>query len=180
MNAYFFKMKQAEKNDILNQHKKVYDGFVTTYGQQINQQPLYVQDYANDKEGVTVSNKGVVKPYTNMNINEADAMTGAKYLPDVSFGAYGGPGVDFESEYVGFGGQDMIGDSETDMKHGTFDDESDDNLLDLEFGDFIDVPNEIEVDVYELGVEDMDTEEGEQLQEQINKTLNMFKRFKNF
>jgi hypothetical protein len=74
----------------------------------------------------------------------------------------------------------MIGDSKTDMKHGTFDDESDDNLLDLEIGDFIDEPNEIEVDVYDLGFEDMDTEEGEQLQEQINKTLNMFKRFKNF
>jgi hypothetical protein len=160
-------MKQAEKNDILNQHKKVYDGFVTTYGQQINQQPLYVQDYANDKEGVTVSNKGVVKPYTNMNINEADAMTGAKYLPNVSFGAYGGPGVDFESEYVGFGGQDMIGDSKTDMKHGTFDDEEDDEI---DLKDF---------DMYGFG-DEIDAEMLEPLQEQVNKTLDMFKRFKNY
>jgi hypothetical protein len=175
-------MNQAEKNDILDQHKKVYDGFVTTYGQQINQQPLYVQDYANDKQGVTVSNKGVVKSYTNMNINEADAMTGAKYLPNVSFGAYGGPGADFESEYVGFGGQDMIGDSKTDMKHGTTDDNKDENLYDLEIGDLLDNPNEFEVDidVNDLNIEDMGTEESEYLQEQINKTIDMFKRFKNF
>jgi hypothetical protein len=70
MNAYFFKMSQAERNNILDQHKQVYDGFVTTYGQQINQQPLYIQDFANDKGGITVNNKGEVKTYTNMRINE--------------------------------------------------------------------------------------------------------------
>ena len=70
MNAYFFKMNQAEKNAILDQHKQVYDGFVTSYGQNINQQPLYVQDFANDKMGITINNKGEVKTYTNMRINE--------------------------------------------------------------------------------------------------------------
>jgi RecJ-like exonuclease len=35
-----------------------------------NQQPLYVQDFAKDKVGAVVNNKGVVKPYTNMGINE--------------------------------------------------------------------------------------------------------------
>ena len=178
MNAYFFKMNQAEKNDILDQHKKVYDGFVTTYGQQINQQPLYVQDYANDKQGITVSNKGFVKPYTNMNINEADAMTGAKYLPDVSFD-FGGPDDEFESEYVGFGGQDMIGDSKTDMKHGTFDDEDDDITLELNFDIENDEPtfDDFYMDEFE---EEIDTEMLEPLQEQVNKTLEMFKRFKNY
>ena len=165
MNAYFFKMNQAEKNDILDQHKKVYDGFVTTYGQQINQQPLYIQDYANDKEGVTVSNKGVVKSYTNMNINEADAMTGSKYIPNVSFD-FGGPNNEFESEYEGFDGLDMIGDSETDMEHGTFDDKDDE-------------PNFEDFEAYGFG-EEVDTEMLEPLQEQVNKTLDMFKRFKNY
>lgn len=70
MAQYFFKMSQAEKNNILDQHKSLYDGFVTQYAQGPNQQPLYVQDFANDKNGITVSNKGVVKNYTNMNINE--------------------------------------------------------------------------------------------------------------
>ena len=60
MAQYFFKMSQAEKNDILDKHRTVYDGYVTEYAQGSNQQPLYVQDFANDKEGITVSNKGVV------------------------------------------------------------------------------------------------------------------------
>ena len=70
MNAYFFKMDKQEKDNILDQHKHIYDGYVTKYNQQSNQTPLYVQDLANDKMGLTVNNKGVVKPYSNMNINE--------------------------------------------------------------------------------------------------------------
>jgi hypothetical protein len=35
-----------------------------------NTQPLNVQDYANDKNGITVNNKGEVKYYTNVGINE--------------------------------------------------------------------------------------------------------------
>jgi hypothetical protein len=80
MGQYFFKMSQAEKNDILDKHKTIYDGYVTEYGQQSNTQPLYVQDYANDKEGMVVSNKGVVKPYTNMGINESH--TGLDMIAD--------------------------------------------------------------------------------------------------
>jgi hypothetical protein len=71
MNAYFFKMTKEEKSNILDQHKSLYDGYVTRYNQESNQYPLYVQDYANDKNGVTVSNKGNVKQYTNININES-------------------------------------------------------------------------------------------------------------
>ena len=91
MGQYFFKMSQSEKNDILDKHKTIYDGYVTQYGQQSNTQPLYVQDYANDKEGMVVSNKGVVKPYTNMGINESHT------------------------------GSDMIGDGVYDLKNGTVD-----------------------------------------------------------
>jgi hypothetical protein len=91
MAQYFFGMTQAEKNNILDQHKTIYDGYVTQYAQGDNQQPLYVQDFANDKQGLTVSNKGVVKPYTNMGINESE-------LP-----------------------LDMIGDGEDDLINGTVD-----------------------------------------------------------
>jgi len=70
MGNYFLNINKQEKQNILDKHKKVYDGFVTKYGQSINNQPLYVQDFANDKNGITVSNKGVVKNYTNVNINE--------------------------------------------------------------------------------------------------------------
>lgn len=70
MAQYFFKMTNEERNNILDQHKTIYDGYVTEYAQGENKQPLYVQDFANDKGGITVNNKGVVKNYTNMNINE--------------------------------------------------------------------------------------------------------------
>jgi len=59
-----------EKSDILNKHRHVYDGYRTMQPEVSNTQPLYVQDFANDKGGITVNNKGVVKPYTNMGINE--------------------------------------------------------------------------------------------------------------
>jgi len=71
MNSYFFKMNKQERDNILDQHKHVYDGYVTKYNQESNQTPLYVQDLANDKNGLTLNNKGEVKPYTNMGINES-------------------------------------------------------------------------------------------------------------
>jgi len=71
MNAYFFKMSKEEKSNILDQHKSLYDGYVTKYNQESNQSPLYVQDLANDKNGITLNNKGEVKPYTNFKINES-------------------------------------------------------------------------------------------------------------
>ena len=71
MNAYFFRMSKDEKNNILDQHKKLYDGYVTKYNQESNQYPLYVQDLANDKGGITLNNKGTVKGYTNIGINES-------------------------------------------------------------------------------------------------------------
>lgn len=71
MSAYFFKMSKEEKSNILDQHKSLYDGYVTKYNQESNQSPLYVQDFANDKNGITLNNKGEVKPYTNFKINES-------------------------------------------------------------------------------------------------------------
>ena len=177
MNAYFFKMSQAERNDILDQHKKIYDGFVTSYGQQINQQPLYVQDYANDKEGMVVNNKGVVKTYTNLNINEANAMTLSKFVPEENLSNPVGGYDPFESEYEGgFDGKDKIADNKTDMKHGTFDDK--DEVLSFEF-DSTDDTDFDSIDVLGFG-DEIEEEIIEPLQEQVNKTLDMFKRFKNF
>ena len=59
----------GHSSHILDQHKHVYDGAVTQYVKP-EVQPLYVQDLANDKGGITVNNKGEVKKYTNMKINE--------------------------------------------------------------------------------------------------------------
>jgi len=71
MNAYFFKMSKDEKDNILDQHKHLYDGYVTKYNQESNQTPLYVQDLANDKMGITLDNKGNVKNYSNFRVNES-------------------------------------------------------------------------------------------------------------
>ena len=63
-------LSAAEKSDILDQHKSLYNGYQTMQPQVSNTQPLYVYDPAGDKEGLVVNNKGEVKKYTNMGINE--------------------------------------------------------------------------------------------------------------
>lgn len=130
MGQYFFKMSQAEKNSILDKHKTIYDGYVTEYGQQSNTQPLYVQDYANDKEGMVVSNKGVVKAYTNMGINESHT------------------------------GLDMIADDPEHLKHGTVDLSDYGVNPDHEMmHDIYPSPNEDEYDFISLGKQNDECEE---------------------
>jgi hypothetical protein len=72
MNAYFAanRLSPDEKNDILAQHRTLYDGYRTMQPNVSNTQPLYVQDFAKDKVGAVINNKGVVKPYTNVGIHE--------------------------------------------------------------------------------------------------------------
>lgn len=174
-------MNQAERNDILDQHKKVYDGFATQYGQS-NQQPLYVQDFANDKGGVTVSNKGDVMSYRNMNINEMYYSGDAEFTPEQSFD-FGGPD---NSYMVSMGEQqDMIGDGPQDFDYGTFEDDEDEILVgpegevDMFLDDEEREPQFDEPEILEPG-DEMDDEEFNSLQEQVKKSLDMFKRFKNY
>jgi hypothetical protein len=203
MNAYFFKMTNEERENILDQHKTVYDGYLTSYVQPEKNQPLYVQDMANDKQGLTVSNKGVVTGYKNMNINEMrydGKSTGLfseeepKEQGHISGGSIYEPEESFESEmdeeyYVSLGEQlDMIGDGEDDLEHGTFghEDESDMVLvspeIDLDnFEDIEDFDND-EL-VFNLGdrifddEDDIDDEEVEGLFDDLRESLDMFKRF---
>jgi hypothetical protein len=72
MKGYFGlgQLSSEEKSDILDQHKSVYNGYRTMQPQVSNTQPLTVYDFAGDKDGITVNNKGEVKKYTNMGINE--------------------------------------------------------------------------------------------------------------
>ena len=70
MSAYFFATTNEERSNILDQHKKLYDGLQTMQSQMKNPMDLYVQDFANDKEGITVNSKGDVKKYTNTKIHE--------------------------------------------------------------------------------------------------------------
>jgi len=70
MPAYFFNVTDSERQNILDQHKKPYDGLRTMGWESKNPQTLYVQDFANDKMGVTINSKGEVKEYTNTKIHE--------------------------------------------------------------------------------------------------------------
>jgi hypothetical protein len=159
-------MSQAERNNILDQHKQIYDGFVTTYGQQINQQPLYTQDFANDKGGITVNNKGEVKTYTNMRINEMrhDGMNTGLFSDEEEE-------YSFVSPKKHFNGLDQIGDGEDDLEFGTMDDEDMDEveyLLDLEIDEDLTIYEEVDEDLIQP------------LQEQLNKSLDMFRRFSKY
>lgn len=71
MNSFFLSVKPEERENILSQHREVYNGYQTLNPAATNgTQPLYTQDFANDKMGMVVNNKGEVKAYTNMGINE--------------------------------------------------------------------------------------------------------------
>lgn len=194
MNAYFFKMTNEERNNILDQHKQVYDGYVTSYVQPEKNQPLYVQDLANDKEGLTVSNKGVVTGYKNMNINEMKhdgKSTGLfsdeepKEQGHVSPGAIYDTEETFESEqqdeyFVSLGENlDMIGDGEDDLEHGTFDDDEDFGTMRSRFFDSEDdfEDDDLVFDFDSEIMKDIDDEEVEGLFDDLQESLDMFKRF---
>jgi hypothetical protein len=73
MKGYFGlgQMSTNEKSNILDQHRQVYNGYRTMQPEVSNTQPLYVQDFAGDKNGITINNKGEIKHYTNVGINES-------------------------------------------------------------------------------------------------------------
>ena len=210
MNAYFFKMTNEERENILDQHKEIYDGYVTSYAQPPKEQPLYTQSYANDKEGLTVNNKGVVTAYKNMGINEmrfdnkstglfADEENAFKEPMEqghVSPGAIYDTEETFESEmdeeyYVSLGEQlDMIGDGPMDLEHGVFA-QDDDEFMDYDGDDastwpganYGDDDEEMEFNVDNAMFDDndeIDDEEVEGLFEDLKESLDMFKRFTNY
>jgi len=201
MAQYFFKMSQAEKNDILDKHKTIYDGYVTEYGQQSNTQPLYVQDFANDKLGITVNNKGEVMPYTNMNINEdidrhdriGDGPTDLKggtvdlhgqsddYKDRSMYDPYYGDDEDDEDEYVSLG---LTNDDEDEDSLGIvidFDEIGEDFEYDIDrdFEEDLAGPMNYEV-TGDSFKDEVDEDEMPDFMEKLNESLDMFKRFKKY
>lgn len=196
MAQYFFSVSKAERENILDQHKHVYDGFVTTYGQNINSQPLYVQDLANDKGGITLSNKGVVTTYKNFGINEnvSDRIGDGPY--DLKNGT-----VDLDSLGDTF-------DKNTEFMHDVYpspnEDENDITIISLgqqeedpEFDFSVHEPSEdneykpyYEFDIEELGdfdsapieslYHEVDDDIVEEFNEKLNESLDMFRRFKKY
>ncbi len=206
MNSYFFKMNKQEKENILDQHKSLYDGYVTRDNTTSNQTPLYVQDLANDKNGITINNKGVVKHYMNVGINEnlldmiADGPRDLKNgtvdfdsLPEMSdinielmHDKYPSPNED-EEEFVTYG---KISDDpeESMMAMKNLDDfEYDiDQLEDYSNSDYYDDNSEEEEEDLTYGeriedtLQNVDEEIIPDLVHQLYESMHMFERFKKY
>ena len=197
MAQYFFKMTNEERTNILDQHKTIYDGYVTEYAQGENKQPLYVQDFANDKGGITVNNKGEVKPYTNMGINES--IDGRLDMigdgdDDLRNGTVDFSSIDNDEDgsYISLGiTDDEDEDDHRDLsmynshygdKNFDFDielDEVDDTILDLK-PDWSDEEEGIVNDIYNDNFDEVDEEEKDGFLNKLNESLDMFRRFKKY
>ena len=207
MVQYFFKMTNEERTNILDQHKTIYDGYVTEYAQGENKQPLYVQDFANDKGGITVNNKGEVKPYTIMGINES--IDGRLDMigdgdDDLRNGTVDFSSIDNDEDdsYISLGMTNDDDDDEDEYDHRDlsmynpydgdknfdFDDEEsfdieldevDDTILDLK-PEWSDQEEGIVNDIYNDNFDEVDEEEKDGFLNKLNESLDMFRRFKKY
>ena len=181
MNAYFFNTTPEERENILDQHKKLYDGYVTKYNQESNMTPLYVQDLANDKGGITINNKGEVTQYKNLGINESPLDKIADGPTDLENGT-----VDLDGSYDDKSEVDSI------LMHDRYPSPVDEEDSFDEYEDEMEMNNDqYEYDIDELEdysaediSEDLFTEIDEEIlpdfMSQINESLDMFKRFKKY
>ena len=67
---YMLNISDEEKQALLNQHSKPYDGYQTLRFPEPDNR-IHTYDPAGDKGGITVNNRGEVKSYTNVGINES-------------------------------------------------------------------------------------------------------------
>ena len=161
MNAYFFRMSKDEKNNILDQHKKLYDGYVTKYNQESNEYPLYIQDLANDKQGITLNNKGVVKGYTNVGINESP-------LDRIADGAY-----DLKNGTVDIDSVDETNEDNTEFMHDVLPSPNEDEFDYESFGNFADEMLDNK-DQYEYDIDELEDYSTEQMNEMYDEDESEF------
>ena len=69
MKAYFLNISEEEKKSITERHRELYNGYQSLQPKG-NMTPLQVENLAQDSEGVTVDNKGNVTGYKNTGINQ--------------------------------------------------------------------------------------------------------------
>lgn len=207
MNQYFFKMKPEERENILDQHKQVYDGYVTRYNQESNMTPLWVQDLANDKNGITINNKGVVSHYKNMGINESSLDMIGDGPTDLENGTVDLDGND--DQYISLGRDMELNNDEFEYDIDELEDYSSEDM-DEGFDDFdikrkrggVDYSeeefpdsNKIDAKTFDFGFGDEFTHDGNEerfdfeevdeevlpdFMEKLNESLNMFERFKKY
>jgi hypothetical protein len=154
-------MSDEDRQSILKQHSTVYDGYATG-NVSSNMTPLTVYDDAGDKEGITVDNLGNVKTYRNHNVNEITAKPGNYDSIDQAYEFESdGPQQSMTQMGMGKAPYDFVSKGPSDVY------EDEELYGDVEFGDLLD--NEEELD----GEED-------QIEESVNKSLDMFRRFNKY
>lgn len=161
-------MSDEERQSILKQHSTPYDGYATG-NVQSNMTPLSVYDPAGDKLGITVDNKGVVKQYTNHNVNEGVNEITAKPLNYDEIE----PAYEFESDgpqqsmtQMGMGKRpyDFVSQGPTDVYEYEVDEEI---YEDAELDDLLNQDEDLQI-------------KRDQIEESVNKSLDMFKRFQKY
>jgi hypothetical protein len=174
----FSMMSDEERQQIKQQHSKLYDGYAIG-NVPSNMTPLTVYDAAQDKEGITVTANGEVKTYRNHNINEIAAKNlhydeiDPAYEFDshgpgdenLGYNVYNGTKPPFDFDSMG-PADPYYGGGYHDENSTTYEPEDDtynfDPLLDMD--DYLD-PNQVEIDVFH---------------ENVKKSLDMFKRFNKY
>jgi hypothetical protein len=157
-------MSNEDRQSILKQHATVYDGYAVG-NVPTNMTPLTVYDAAGDKEGVTVDMNGNVKTYRNHGINEITAKPGN--YDEIE------PAYEFESEgpqqsmtQMGMGKRpyDFVSQGPSDV----YEDELEGGVYD-------------NINFDELLSDDEDLQQKrDQIEEKINESLDMFKRFQKY
>lgn len=161
-------MSDEERQSILKQHSTPYDGYATG-NVQSNMTPLSVYDAARDKGGITVDNSGNVKKYTNLNVNEGINEIAAKpgNYDEIE------PAYEFESDgpqqsmtQMGMGKRpyDFVSQGPSDV----YEDEVEEEMYeDAEFDDLLNADEDLQI-------------QRDQIEESVNKSLDMFKRFQRY
>jgi hypothetical protein len=158
-------MSDEERQSILKQHSTVYDGYATG-NVTSNMTPLTVYDAAGDKGGVTVDNSGNVKTYRNHNVNEnVNEITAKPGNYDEIDAAYefdsDGPQQSMTQMGMGKAPYEFASKGPSDVY------EDEELYGDVEFNDLLDDEEELD------GEED-------QIEESVNKSLDMFRRFNKY
>lgn len=161
-------MSDEDRESILKQHSTPYDGYATG-NVQSNMTPLSVYDPAGDKFGVTVDNKGNVKQYTNHNVNEGvNEITAKPGNYDEIEPAYefesDGPQQSMTQLGVGKRPYDFVSQGPSDV----YEDEVEEEMYeDAEFDDLLNADEDLQI-------------QRDQIEESVNKSLDMFKRFQKY
>ena len=154
-------MSDEDRQSILKQHSTVYDGYATG-NVPSNMTPLTVYDAAGDKEGITVNNLGNVKTYRNHNVNEITAKPGNYDSIDQAYEFESdGPQQSMTQMGMGKAPYDFVSKGPSDVY------EDEELYGDVEFDDLLDKEDEL-------------NSEEDQIEESVNKSLDMFRRFNKY